>query len=398
MQQNVKEQVGKFPIRIGFLISFSLLFVSSGIGQSGSLTARSEIYVMEMDEPFEIEGYTNPCAGVTAKDCYAVQLMVPPELILNYYTDSTSSADESEGSSQYTIYQSGQFVSIPVPVSGAQIVMNHGPTGEELAIHSFPSAGPGEVVFYEVFANNPGTPFYLATGSSPRDDERTTSRAEERTAPLEERNVGYLVVKTDIETEVFVLGRYYSSNDTISVREGRYRVRLSNSLGEKARMTTIESGEYVVIEESFRPERSSAFLTNLVLPGSGLLRIKKERGYGYIAGFLLSGAMGFYQYREYSNVNEQLDQALNQYNQASSISEASSARQNVLGLADERDNHATYVTAALVTGAVIYAASFIDLMLSEVSVGNQNSDFRVSMSSPAGHNRIAPQLRFTVRF
>lgn len=401
-------------IRISFLVIIAVFLNSQLFAQESAGGSQTSVLVLPSNESFNVEVPDKTCMQEGERaGCSAVVLEVPDQLTVEYSRESISSIPYSNR--QYlSITSDGNYYSVIIPENGIRVVFRSEGNVEVLQPHFFHMSETRGVEYFRIQLggstlanikneNTGGIALENQGKRSERDftnkdiSKVETSDPDNTQVPEIANSTGSLIVSTDVNANVTLNGEEIEQDKELTIKPGKYEVRIEHPLGEREETVEIKENNIVRIHETLRPSKAKAFAYGL-LPGGGHLYKQQKRGYLYILG-AIAGGLGIANWHgKFQEVQDDLDVALSTYRFASSVDEARFARRRVEEIKVQRDEEFDKRTYAIIGTAVIYGISILDNILTKPAYGYQNSSnsegVELSMTSIKGFG-LSPSLKLS---
>jgi len=140
--------------------------------------------------------------------------------------------------------------------------------------------------------------------------------------------------------------------------------------------------------------KNKAIALSVIIPGSGHIYFKENRGTFYLLSFLASGAFALYSYDQTNKRLSEYETTYNEYKNTKSVTAASILGKQVISKYDMyAKQHEKLRYATIVTGA-IYSLQFIDIISYKMNKGMSDNSY---ISASAGVNKYGIQYNFNIK-
>ena len=358
-----------------FISSFCA-FLLMAIGVKAQNSSDTELLIVPTEQ-FDVRAPDRDCFFRTGENgCYLAIIDVPEGYRVSYSSQAEQETPDELRQYMYIEGSDGIF-SVFVPYGGTQIIIYNENNTDEFTAHTFLHDEPGEIDYYRVLLEH---------------------EADEDTEIASESVTGQLVIFPDVDAEVFVDGEPVTAGTPQNLEPGLYRVRLEHALGTRSHTVIVEENRITELRETFRPSRADAMFLGMLIPGTGHIYTKRDRGWFYLAGVAGIAAVSVYNYLEYSDLDGRVNQQMTAYNQATTIDDVAYQRELVLNIVDDRNERFDYARFSLIGAAALYGISILDLLFTEPRFGYRASERnQPGLSLGAGSNEYfetAPMIRF----
>jgi hypothetical protein len=189
-----------------------------------------------------------------------------------------------------------------------------------------------------------------------------------------------LNVKSDPLSDIYINGQRAGKSEVVeNIVPGDTEITIEHPSGTASKKITLSEGELRELYLSTLPKKSVALISG-ILPGVGHIYTQRKRGWLYLTGTVGSALFTGWQYIEYQDKKDSFYEMQDTYNNATTLDEATDAREKLLEIETEMNNTYTILGYSAISTLSLYALSYIDLLIFKPKWGYQkNVEFRSSI-------------------